>query len=601
MKRIISIVATIISFLSFCAAQNVNMTMTLVDAEGKLQVSTEVELRISVLSESETAVYIETTKAISNPYGVVHIALGSGIPLGERWENVCWDSTDKQIRIERKTDSGQWQLLSQAPMGAVPYTYHARTAERVTLVSPDGNMWELGVDNEGNTIAKMTKPADSPAYGTVDYLFDLKALPTIMLNVSLEEWNTLLHNYDLNRDNEECVHADIHFTKYGETHSLQDIGLRLRGNTSRVRPEGKYGEEHVPGARLRHVHLGFRFQKFHKDDPQWLLSGTDRFNLRWAHEDPSYVREVYGYDLMRRFGVYTTAKSSYCKVYLQIGDENPVYLGVSEMFECYDNQYLSDHVAKGDFAGDTGFMWKGSWGSGVGAFFDKADPALMGIENQSLVPEEAEAYTYDYKSKKKKLEEAKTQLLDFITKLNTLTGDEFRNWAEGKIDVDLLLRAMACEVATGHWDDVWGNGNNFYIYFDNDGDGRMRYLPYDMDNTLGTSSDMYDSGKQNPLEWGKSNLINKILTVDEWKERFIGYLYELCDPANDYIDPAKSAKRIEKWQSLVKDWVINDTGDDSWIGDRPANWGAQPQYRLLGDQNNFFVTKIQSIKTYCPR
>lgn len=580
------------------AARGINFSLTLTDASGSTQPSTEATLRMSLMAERSDAdaCYIETHKVTSNPYGVVHAALGEGSVVAGNWDDIDWSVSPMYLKVERADASGNYALMNILPLGAVPYAYHAAKAEKLTLTSPNGSAWDVTVDNNGNLGTSIAIPADAPEYGTVDYIFDLKALPTLTIEITTDEWNTLLHNYDLNRDNEECVHANFYFNKYGRIHKIEDIGLRLRGNTSRVRPEGNPGENHVPGAQIHHVHFGFRFQKFHKDDDNYLLSGTDRFNLRWAHGDPTYVHEMYGYDLMRRFGVYTTAKASYCTVYLKfVEEEKPVYLGVSEMFECYDDQYLADHVAAGDFKGATGYMWKGSWGSGVAADFTNPSRDLMGIENASLDPSQNAYFTYDYKSKKKQLETAKDQLEAFITNLNNLKGEEFRTWAEKSIDIDLLLRAMACEAAVGHWDNFWCNGNNYYIYFDNDGDGRLRYFPYDLDNTLGTSGALFDAGTQSPLEWGHSPLANKLLEVPEWKAKYIDYLYQLADENNDFLNPAKSAERIRTWQNLIRGFVANDTHEDNSISDRPADWSSTPQYRLLEDTDNFFKARIDAI------
>lgn len=601
MKPLTIALLLLLTALPGMQAQNVNMTLTLTDSDGRPQPNREAQLRLTLVDaqDENTVFYCEQQEVTSNPYGAVHLAIGTGSPIAGRWEEIDWSAGRHALRMERMMENGSYAVLGQMPLGAVPYSYHSQTASALRLKSPDGTLWNVSASNDGTLKAEMAVPADAPAYGTVDYIFDQAALPTITIEVTTQEWNTLLDNYDLNRDNEECIHADFHFSKYGRVHTIPDIGLRLRGNTSRVRPEGKKGEHHTPGNRLRHVHLGFRFQKFHKDDSDWTLSGTDRFNLRWAHEDPSYVREIYGYDLMRRFGVWTAARCSHCRVYLKFAEEEqPVYLGVSEMFECYDDQYLADHTEAGRLGGTKGFLWKGSWGSGQGAFFDDASTRLMGIENQSLDPAETESYTYDYKGKKKKLEEAREQLASFISDLNGKKGEDFRNWAEEHIDVDLLLRAMAVEVATGHWDDMWANGNNFYFYFDNDGDGRMRYIPYDMDNTLGTSGG-WDAATANPYEWGRNPLASRILEVPEWRQRFTALLLELADPGNDYLDPERSAERIQRWQEKVRDHVANDTGDDSRLSDNTASWGSTPQYRLLGEQDNFFKAKVRSIRSFC--
>ncbi len=599
MKRLYIILSLLLFVAVVAGARGINFSMTLLDDNGTPEVSTDANLRLSVKhGEPDGAdLYIETQQVTSNAYGVVHTVLGEGKPEAAQWDDVDWSLSPLYLQVERVDDYNNYELLNVLPLGAVPYSYYSEKTGSLKLKSPDGTNWSIGVSDTGAFTATKCAPDDAPAYGTVDYIFDLEALPTITLEVSVDEWNTLLTNFDLNKDNEDCVHCDFTFSKYGRVDRLEDIGLRLRGNTSRVRPEGATGEEHVPGRSIRRPHLGFRFQKFHKDDPAWTLSGTDRFNLRWANSDPTYVREVYGYDLMRRFGVYTAARASYCTVYLKIGDEAPIYMGVSEMFECYDDQYLDDHTACGDFAGSTGYLWKGGWSSVGGNWYgaDFAHPIreLMGISDATVSPAVTIDYAYDYKSKKKKLEDAKDQLEAFITNLNTFTGDEFKTWAENSIDIDLLLRTMACEAAIGHWDDLWYNGNNFYAYFDNDGDKRLRLIPYDMDNTLG--NDQINCAAKDPVNWGHSPLVNKVLSVSQWREKYIGYLLELADPANDFIDPAKSAARITTWQNLIRDHIKNDTGYGNSLQDKPG-WTNVKEYHLTGDTDNFFTTRVQTIR-----
>jgi spore coat protein CotH len=52
------------------------------------------------------------------------------------------------------------------------------------------------------------------------------------------------------------------------------------------------------------------------------------------------------------------------------------------------------------------------------------------------------------------------------------------------MDVDLFLKTYAVSVIVGMWDDYWAdNGNNYYFYFDSD--GKVYFIPYDYDNSMG--------------------------------------------------------------------------------------------------------------------
>ena len=78
----------------------------------------------------------------------------------------------------------------------------------------------------------------------VKYVWDDNYIPEITIEVPLEQWNNLLKAYDKNQHTEEYVHCNVRYDRGGEVTYIEDAGLRLRGNTSRVRPEGKYGQMH---------------------------------------------------------------------------------------------------------------------------------------------------------------------------------------------------------------------------------------------------------------------------------------------------------------------------------------------------------------------
>jgi hypothetical protein len=96
-------------------------------------------------------------------------------------------------------------------------------------------------------------------------LIDINAFPTLTITTSTAEWNKLLQNFDMNKDNEEYVAGDFKFEKNGKTYKLSNVGYRLRGNTSRRRPEGTREQMHNPqNPDYHHVHFALKFDKFNK-------------------------------------------------------------------------------------------------------------------------------------------------------------------------------------------------------------------------------------------------------------------------------------------------------------------------------------------------
>lgn len=82
----------------------------------------------------------------------------------------------------------------------------------------------------------------------LSYVWDKAAIPEITITVPLSEWNSLLSKYDSNSKTKEYVRCNVTFVKGDDRHVVEDAGLRLRGNTSRRRPEKGSGAHKVNGA-----------------------------------------------------------------------------------------------------------------------------------------------------------------------------------------------------------------------------------------------------------------------------------------------------------------------------------------------------------------
>ena len=408
-------------------------------------------------------------------------------------------------------------------------------------------------------------------------LFDDTALPTLRVSISEDEWNRLLGLYDADNRTKEYVMCDVSFQSGGRSIDIRNAGLRLRGQTSRRRPQ--------EGKRFRHFHAGLHLRKFAPSNKE--IDGYRRINLKYAKEDPTYVREHYCFDLLSRYGVWTSPKSSWCRLTLVPGGKE-IYYGVYLMVESIDKQYLK---RRPEFGSADGFLWKCAYGATLGSYSE----SFFHLDDNGT-----REYLYELKDDDPAaFETAKLQMKDFISNFGKLQGDIFRDWAKTHIDVPLLLRMYAVNVAVGHWDDYWNNMNDFYLYFNarDVSDYKLYMLPYAYDNTLGTTSNcgvQTDAGRQDPYNWGikKCTLISKLLTVTEFRDMYTSYLKELGAPGNKWFDYDASTSRIYKWQDLIVPYLDNDTNEDTALRDSPAGWGNHPEYRVLQDgANNWFRVK----------
>ena len=423
----------------------------------------------------------------------------------------------------------------------------------------------------------------------LSYIWDENVIPEITISVSVDEWNRLLSLYDQNNSTKEYIHCDITYKKGSEVTTVSDAGIRLRGNTSRRRPEGNGGEKHESGnADWHHCHFGVNLRKFNKDGDH-EIKGIRKFNLKWFKDDPCYARELFCYDLFRRAGVWTAAFDVYCRLWVHVeGDTSAAYYGVYEMIEPYDNKYLDKRE---DLFGNTdGNLWKCS--------YDSHGPADLSNKNANMGEDnDRDDFTYELKETGADFETAKAQLQDFILKLTRKSDESFKKWIQEVCDVELFMRTYAVNVAVGMWDDHWNNGNNYYLYFNSQDKYAYKvfFIPYDYDNSLGTSN-AYDAAKQDPLKWGnRGMLMKRMMKIPEFKQIYVDELKRLVDPANGLMDQASATERIINWQNSIRSYVSNDTGEDMEIKDRPAEWGKIGDYRLTSTSNNYFTVKAQTI------
>jgi len=419
-------------------------------------------------------------------------------------------------------------------------------------------------------------------------IFDPESLNEIHISMTKAQLNTLLLYYDRNNRTHQSVHCDVRYVCNGKETLIEDAGLRLRGNTSRRRPFEK---------KWVHFHMGLNFSKFVKDDAHKLY-GTKKLVLKYFHEDPTYVREIYGYDLFRRYGVWTAIQANYCRLWIKHSDQNKeTYMGVYGQMESISQQFLN--AREKQFGGADGNLWKCRCGARLNSFDGTFGQDVGGDEE----------YVYELKTDNGTFESANAQLKNFIYALNNTPDENFHDWFASICDVELFLKTVAVNVVLGMWDDYWNNCNNFYIYFNSTDPGKYKFffIPYDYDNILGTCMAcgvQTDAGRHDPFNWGKTTrpLINRVLACDDYREMYRQYMLELVDPANGYFDIDASLKRIMMWQNMVVSYVRNDTNEDCFISDRPASWGNHSEYRVTTrGSDNFFSVRTETIHKYCDR
>ena len=506
-------------------------------------------------------------------------------------------------------------------------------AENTVFVSPGTQKYEFEVEtgkeysftikavdtsgNKTNGITKSSKLMDviepvpfATRTENLDFIFGTDAVAEITLTIDRSEWDTLLKNYDTNDKNEDCIHADFKMTKGAYTWQADDIGMRLRGNTSRIRPQ--------QGDNYYQAHFKIDFEEWIEDvtiEEGKLAGCMIGIILKRFKDDPTYVREVFGYNFFRNNGIWTAPRAGYTRLFINIIEEDgkPTELdyGVYAMIEEINKQFLKERSENTPeigtkFNGNKGNLWKCCWQSSDGPSMATDFDAYrsFGVEEIFLDETKSMRYDYDLKTNKDDLISARDEFIDFIYALNDLsTVEEIKAFYEKKMDVDLFLKTYACNVLLGMDDDYWNNKNNYYFYFDKK--GKCYFIPYDYDNILGTNC-FDDTATENPIEWGrdgvKAPLIEKLLSVPEYKKMYVDYLLELREDSS-FVTGSKA--EIQRLQALVKDYVYSKdltySNTYSSISDDAAPWCSNyGKYKLLSgdEQTNYIMAKAKTIADY---
>lgn len=474
-----------------------------------------------------------------------------------------------------------------------------------------------------------TKNYDSSNDGSrsenLNKLFDPMVLAESTVTITRSEWNKLLQYYDWDKYNETSVKASFSIKKGNDINLEYDnINFRVRGNTSRIRPQignGAGNNDYVQA----HFKVSFKdddnADQKNKDSQSVKYKGLKGINLKRFRNDYSYAGEVFSYNFFRENGIWTAPRSSYTTLTINIVDGSStekVYYGVYEMVEEINTQYLKERTnaqGGGKFNSSDGNLWKCAWADSAngwhGAAMSNSDETF-GVESKEFLKDsngnytgahENKTYNYDLKTNKENINQATADFKHWIKELNSLTGeDSIKAWYESHMDIDLFLKTYAVNVVLGMWDDYWVNQNNYYFYIDDN--GAAYFIPYDYDNVLWLTASIINPIEQDPFKWGNLDgsrpLINKILSIPEYKELYAYWLNYIVD-SKAY---ANAKNTINAYQDLIRNKIYspnlkycNPDNNNNGEGNVDVSNGIFISGTYI--ENGYFNPKKEVIKNAC--
>lgn len=340
------------------------------------------------------------------------------------------------------------------------------------------------VNNEVKEDTTQTSAETSKEYQLYTDLFDLNNMISIQIDISQEEIDKIQEDYEYydSIDSKSPIYRKaekVYITVGDEVYEIEEVGIRLKGNTSRV---PVYDEE-TGELNLSHYKLSFNEtfddEEYYGEDAKVWDTEEERqerkdrrfatlksLEVKWnKNYDDTYVREIYANEIFREAGILAQ-RVNLCS--FGLNGEN---YGVVNIYEPVDSIFIEKNIPEEDWGGD---LYKCGWTNRPANYMSSI--VTYGIEDK----DSAEIYNYDLKTNKK--DATFESIENFLDELNEsdITKEKF----EEIVDMDYFIKFLAVSYFVGNPDDMRYNYNNHYIYFLKSS-GKAIFIPYDNDRCLG--------------------------------------------------------------------------------------------------------------------
>lgn len=350
-----------------------------------------------------------------------------------------------------------------------------------------------------------------PDFGTA---FPQNEVSSIFIEIHPDSLSEMLLEENLYSDHE--YPATFTFQSSGLIETVENVGFRLRGNTSREADKKSFKVS---------------FNTF--QDLQW--QGLEKLNLNAYHNDPSLMRTKLCWDMYREAGL-PGSRTSYTLLYI-----NQEFRGIYLNTEHIDEEFAKRYI---DNEGD-GNLYKCLY---------PADLNYLGSNPDNYKVEFFGRRIYELKTNE--WQDNYSDLYWFIDNLHHLSDDEFYCEIKKFIDIETYTKYAALEVLQGHWDGYIFNKNNFYLYR-SEKTNRFIWLPYDLDNTLGIDWFGENWSTKDPYAFNNEErmLYDRLMDNETLRDLYTSYLVKYLD---QFYDEDWYESKINHYYSLLNPHIEND-------------------------------------------
>ena len=322
-------------------------------------------------------------------------------------------------------------------------------------------------------------------------------------------------DYMYNNVESDSVHvSSIQFVNHWINQSVDSVGFRLRGNTSR-------------NAAKKSFKLDFNHFVSGRD-----FFGLEKLNLNGEHNDPSIIRSKLSWDIFEKIGMVAT-RASHVKLYI-----NGQYYGLYISIEHIDENFLDRH-----YEDDSGNLWKCIW---------PADLTYRGDAPEDYHPYVDQDRPYDLKTNKEGYDYS--ELANFIKIINQSPDS-----LEQVISMKEVLQYLAINILTGSWDDYRFLKNNYYLYHEPDKD-LFHWIPFDYDNSF--SVDWFDTDWSDIDPYTYANIDGSERPLTEYifsNSRYVDLFTHFLD---FYMEEVVNIEKLEPRLDYFLDWLTPSAMED---------------------------------------
>ncbi len=325
-------------------------------------------------------------------------------------------------------------------------------------------------------------------------IFNTANKVTVDISIDKSEIDKLQADYmrfsakDDNKKSQIYRMATVTFKVGGKSYTLEEVGIRLKGNQSLEPFYTPNGQPNMCSFKLSFDETFDDEDDYGAAAKKWTdanarkarkkrtFATMNELDIKWnISYDNTNIREIYATKLFEAADVLVQ------KINLSQMNVNGNNYGLVKIYEPIDNNFLEKRLPEAALGGDLyKAMWSECDNSGKRTGWWKG--ATYKLNNSYGIQDNQNGIKYNFNLKTNKKTSKHESLKNFLSVINksNVTRDEL----EKVLDVDYYAAFMAAEYFAGDPDDIRNNYNNHYIYFRKD-NGKAIFIVYDNDRTLG--------------------------------------------------------------------------------------------------------------------